>query len=131
MQAEDARVRERLAATGELFDGYHPQMEKTHLENAAALEKMIDENDGEWLGKSLVGADGAEAAWLIAQHAISLPDFSCRVELKKPSRSEAEPFQRRSPRPHSVVEGKPQRYGSQIGWNAGRKCGLYARKSEK
>lgn len=77
MRAEDARVRQRLAQTGELFEGYCPTMEAVHLKNAAALEKMINENGG-WLGKTTVGDDGADAAWLIVMHAISLPDFSRR-----------------------------------------------------
>ncbi len=34
MKTEDERVREELAKTGELFNGYHPEMERVHLENA-------------------------------------------------------------------------------------------------
>ena len=46
---EDQRVRAELVAEGSLFDGYHPQMR--------------------------VGSDGANAAWLIVQHAIGRPAF--------------------------------------------------------
>ena len=46
MRACDERRREELAATGELFDGYALKMEETHLENAAELERRIDENGG-------------------------------------------------------------------------------------
>jgi hypothetical protein len=118
MQAEDARVREELAATGELFEGYHPLMERVHLENAAELEKMIDENS--WLGKSLVGADGAEVAWLIAQHAISLPEFSrecLRLIERAVADGEAEPYQ--AAYLHDRIcffERRPQRYGTQSDW---------------
>jgi hypothetical protein len=38
--AEDERVRERLAADGSLFDGYHPEMEAVHRANAARRREM-------------------------------------------------------------------------------------------
>lgn len=119
MRAKDISVREELAQTGELFDGYSPKMEAVHLENAAALEKIIDENG--WTGISLVGKDGAEAAWLIVQHAISLPDFSrkCLKLIEKAvGESEAEPYQAAYLRDRiAFFEGKPQKYGTQSDWN--------------
>jgi hypothetical protein len=121
MRAEDVRVREELAATGELFDGYHPAMERVHLKNAAELERLVDEHGG-WLGKSLVGADGADAAWLIVQHTISLPEFSRRcLKLieKSAAENEAEPYQAAYLRDRiSFFENRPQRYGTQSDWNA-------------
>jgi len=120
MRADDERVREDLAATGELFDGYHPAMEAVHLENAAELERMIEENGG-WLGKSLVGDDGADAAWLIVQHAISLPEFSrkcLRLIEKAVTENEAEPYH--AAYLHDRVcffENRPQRYGTGSDWN--------------
>jgi hypothetical protein len=120
MRAKDERVREELAATGELFDGYAAKMETVHLENAAELERMIDENDS-WLGKSLVGDDGAEAAWLVVQHAISLPEFfrKClRLIEKAVSENEAEPYQ--AAYLHDRIcffENRPQRYGTSSDWN--------------
>jgi len=121
MQAEDVRVREQLAATGELFDGYHPLMEQVHLKNAAELEPMIDAHG--WLGESTVGADGAAAAWLIAQHAISLPDFSrkcLRLIEKAVAANEAEPRQAAYLHDRiSFFERRPQRYGTQSDWNKG------------
>ena len=119
MRAEDARVREKLAATGELFDGYNQAMEKVHLKNAAQLERMIDEHG--WLGKSLVGADGAEAAWLVAQHAISLPEFSrkCLHLIRQAvAVNEAEPYQAAYLDDRiNFFERRPQRYGTQSDWN--------------
>jgi len=120
MRDEDTRIREQLAATGELFDGYNPVMEQVHLRNAAELERMIDEHG--WLGKSLVGADGAEAAWLVAQHAISLPEVSrqCLCLIENAVREyEAEPYQ--AAYLHDRIcffERRAQRYGTQSDWNA-------------
>ncbi len=68
MVEEDQRVRTELAATGELFQEYEPRMEEVHRRNAQELEAMIEQYG--WLGKSLVGENGANAAWLILQHAI-------------------------------------------------------------
>lgn len=120
MRAEDTRMREDLAATGELFDGYHPAMERVHLDNAAELERLIDEHG--WLGKSMVGADGADAAWLVAQHAISLPDFTrkcLRLIGKAVSENEAEPYQAAYLDDRiGFFENRPQRYGTQSDWNA-------------
>jgi hypothetical protein len=42
-------------------------------ENLPWLRQVI--TDVGWPGKSLVGADGAHAAWLLAQHADSDPAF--------------------------------------------------------
>jgi len=127
MRAEDERVREELAATGELFDGYHPVMERVHLENAAELENMIDENG--WLGKSLVGADGAEAAWLVAQHAIALPEFSwkcLRLIEQAVAENEAEPYQAAYLHDRiSFFENRPQRYGTQSDWNESGKMQVW------
>ena len=119
MRAEDERVREELAKTGELFDGYHPTMEAVHLKNAARLEEMLAENG--WLGKSLVGEDGAQAAWLIVQHAISRPDLQRRfLPLLKAQieRGENPAWQAAFLEDRILsFEGKPQIYGSQFDWN--------------
>ena len=45
----DLEVRARLAASGELFDGYNPEMEKVHDENGALLARVFD--DIGWPGR--------------------------------------------------------------------------------
>lgn len=120
LRAEDFRVREQLAATGELFDAYNPTMEAIHLQNAARLEHLLTENNAEWFGQSIVGEDGAEAAWVILQHAISRPDLQRRML------SVLQPQAARGEVPPSHVaylqdrilfyEGKPQIYGTQFDW---------------
>ncbi len=127
MSAKDLLVREELARTGELFDGYAPKMEAIHLENAAELEKIIDEFG--WTGISLVGKDGAEAAWLIVQHAISLPEFSrkCLKLIKKAvaeNEAEANQFAYLQDR-INFFEGKPQKFGTQTDWNADGKMEVW------
>jgi len=132
MKAEDERVREELAKTGELFDGYHAVMERVHLENARELEELIDEHG--WTGKSLVGEDGAEAAWLVAQHAISLPAFShkcLRLIEKAVAENEAEPYQ--FAYIHDRIcffENRPQRFGIQSDWNEDGKMEVWQLEDE-
>lgn len=85
----DAEVRAELAASGELFAGYASAMERVHLDNAAWLERVLD--DAGWPGRSQVGEDGAEAAWLLVQHAISRPAFQRRcLELLRRAAAEDE-----------------------------------------
>lgn len=72
----DLDTRTRLAASGELFNGYHPEMEAVHDENAALLTRVFD--DIGWPGRREYGDDGAGAAFLILQHAIGHPDLQRR-----------------------------------------------------
>lgn len=116
LRAHDEQVRAELAADGSLFEGYHPRMEEVHRANAQELQSVIQEHG--WPDEELVGPEGAEAAWLIAQHAIGEPDFMrrCRSLLDEAS------SRGRVPRWHfaymddriRVFEGKPQRFGTQI-----------------
>lgn len=73
MRAEDLRVREMLERDGRLLRGYDADMEAVHRRNAARLREVVDAHG--WPGHALAGEDGAEAAWLVAQHAIGEPDF--------------------------------------------------------
>src|SRR6185295_5866695 len=76
MRDADQAVRAELAADGSLFDGYHPKMEEMHRRNAERLAEIIEEYC--WPGLSLAGADGSKAAWMIAHHAIGMPEFQKR-----------------------------------------------------
>src|SRR5881398_1199456 len=76
MAEQDQRVRAELAADGTLFEGYHPRMEAIHRGNAARLTVIIDRHG--WPGRGLVGEQGAQAAWLILQHAIGEPALQRR-----------------------------------------------------
>jgi hypothetical protein len=112
----DAEVREELEAAGLLSEGYHPRMEELHRENARQLRSIIAEHG--WPHEELVGQEGAEAAWLIAQHSIGEPDFMrhCRELLDEASRMNHLPrwqFAYIDDRIR-VFEGKAQRFGTQI-----------------
>jgi len=116
LAAEDLRVRAELAADGSLFGGYHPRMEAVHRENAARLAAVIDRHA--WPGAALVGEDGAEAAWLIAQHAIGEPAFQRRCLAALQEAAERGDVPRWQPAMLDdrirVFEGRLQRYGSSL-----------------
>src|ERR1700741_3452477 len=73
MRAEDLGVRDELLRAGELGGAYVPRMEAVHVKNAERLRTLIAQQG--WPGEDIAGKDGAEAAWLIAQHAIGEPEF--------------------------------------------------------
>jgi hypothetical protein len=116
LAAEDQRVRAELVAEGTLFDGYHPRMEAVHRSNAAYLAAAIDRHG--WPGAALVGAEGADAAWLIAQHAIGEPEFQRRCLAALQTAAERAEVPRWQPAMLEdrirVFEGRAQRYGTQL-----------------
>jgi len=79
LKMEDGDVRRALVEAGELYgphlpaDWYHPRMAAVHRHNTARLRALVAEHG--WPGVALAGADGAEAAWFIAQHAVLDLDF--------------------------------------------------------
>ena len=81
LQGRDVALREELLAKGGLHGGYDPRMEEVHRDNARQLREVIARVG--WPNERLAGTDGAEAAWLIAQHAIAEPEFMrlCRSLL--------------------------------------------------
>jgi hypothetical protein len=120
MEAEDRRVRAELLAEGSLGDGYHPWMEEVHRRNAEALTAIIAEHG--WPGRSLVGEDGAHAAWFILQHAIGNPSLQRRgLELLRRAAEQGEAPARQVAYLEDRIrffEGRPQLYGTQYDWDA-------------
>ena len=116
LRDHDLALREELARDGSLFDGYHPRMEAVHRANAARLREIVAAHG--WPGTPLVGAFGAQAAWLIAQHAIGEPAFmrECRDQLALAVAAGAAPAWQLAYLEDRirVFEGKPQRYGTQL-----------------
>jgi hypothetical protein len=119
MAAHDLEVRSRLASDGSLFDGYHPEMRAVHEANADALAEYIA--DRGWPTAAQVGDDGADAAWLIVQHAISRPALCRQVlpELQRLGASGAVPRWQAAYLEDRirVFEGRPQVYGTSFDWD--------------
>jgi hypothetical protein len=120
MVEEDRRVRAELAEDGALFEGYHPRMRTVHDNHAARLTRILDDHG--WPGDSQVSSDGAEAAWLIVQHAIACPGLQRRAlgELRAAAARGDVPLWQPAMLEDRirVFEGSPQRYGTQLDWNA-------------
>jgi len=116
LAGEDLRVRGELIQVGLLSQGYHPRMEAVHRRNAARLREIIAERG--WPVTSRAGDDGAEAAWLVVQHAIGEPDFmrSCLGLLRAAAESGEAPAWQAAMLEDRIrmYEGRPQRFGSQL-----------------
>lgn len=123
----DKQARAELAETGELFEGYAPRMQQVHDENAAALREIVDEYGFPTI--SLVGEDGAEAAWRIVQHAIAQPEFmklglGLIEQAMAQGEAKAEYAAYLSDRIH-VFQEQAQLYGTQFDWDADGKMSPY------
>jgi hypothetical protein len=110
----------------ELLRRVAADQEARHALDAAAMAAADGENlpwlrqvitDVGWPGKSLVGEDGAHAAWLLAQHADSDPAYQRRcLDLLTGAveRGEATIVQQAYLTDRVLLhEGKPQEYGTQ------------------
>jgi len=115
MREEDLRVRDELMESGELGGHYVPRMEAVHIKNAARLRTLIGAYG--WPGEDIAGKDGAEAAWLIVQHAVGEPELQKHaLQLLQAAAAE-----NRAPAWHAAYledriamhENRPQRFGSQ------------------
>ena len=109
----DLQVRDRLIAENKLFDGYHPEMEQVHLENAKRLKEIISEIGFPTISK--VGKEGSDAAWLIIQHSISDPKFmKSSYELMLQNKTDIS-IQNLALLYDRILyfQGKPQKFGTQ------------------
>jgi Kdo2-lipid IVA lauroyltransferase/acyltransferase len=120
MAADDAHVRSQLASDGQLFEGYAPEMEAIHGRNARRLQALVDAHG--WPGRALAGADGAESAFLILQHAIGEPELQrrCLPLLTEAAALGEVPLLQPAMLLDRIrfFEGRPQRYGTQLDWDA-------------
>lgn len=119
MARADVETREALAASGALFGGYHPEMRAVHEANADRLLSLVEA--GGWPLARYVGEEAAEAAWLIAQHAVSRPNVMRRslAELDRAAAAGDAPGWQAAYLADRVrvLEGRPQRYGTQRDWS--------------
>ncbi|MGA7145632.1 MAG: DUF6624 domain-containing protein [Desulfobacterales bacterium] len=116
MQEEDQRTLRQLIDAGELQEEkYHPRMRAVHERNNARIKEIVDQYG--WPGVSLVGKDGAKAAWLIVQHAVLDTEFMERAlpllkEAVKNSEAEGWCLAYLQDRVLTMAD-KPQIYGTQ------------------
>lgn len=91
------------------------QVAAVDAENLPWLESLV--NEVGWPGRSLVGDDGAFAAWLLVQHAAS-PAFQRRcldLMTEAVERGEAKPRELAYLTDRVLLaEGRPQEYGTQM-----------------
>jgi hypothetical protein len=120
---DDLRTRAALVASGELFaSGYHPRMRAVHERNADRLDAVIARIGG-WPTAALVGEEAAEAAWLVAQHAIGRPAFfrRCAALVEQAAAAGAAPCAQAAMMADRIraLEGRRQLYGTQFDWDEG------------
>ncbi|MCI0663476.1 MAG: hypothetical protein L0220_20615 [Acidobacteria bacterium] len=119
MQEADQQIRRELSrkrASGALDASDTQRAQSVDTANRTRLKQIIEQYG--WPGKSLVGEDGASAAWLIVQHADRDRDFQkkCLTLLQEAvSKGEASKINLAYLTDRLLVaEGKPQIYGTQI-----------------
>ena len=86
-------------------------------ENTAWMRQIIAQMDNCWPGKSLVGEDGAKAAWLLVQHADRDPEFQrqCLALMTAAGPDEVSPSDVAYLTDRVRVNaGQPQVYGTQF-----------------
>jgi len=112
----DLAMREKLAADGSLYFGYHPKMEEVHRRNASRLKEIIREHG--WPGRTTVWEEASEAAWLILQHSIGDPEFQrtgLKLLIQAAMHKEIPAWQAAMLEDRiAMYEGRPQRYGTQF-----------------
>lgn len=112
----DRQVGDELAASGALYEGYHPRIAALHEKNALRLEAIIAQLG--WPTELVVGEPAARAAWLVAQHAISRPEFqrACLALLAEAARGHRVPLWQPAMLEDRIrmFEGRPQLYGTQL-----------------
>jgi hypothetical protein len=121
MAEEDQRIRRPLANDGEYVRilSIEEAMEHARVDvgNTDRLREIVREHG--WPGISLVGEKGADAAWLLAQHADRQLDFQREVlpllaEAASTGEAKASHVAYLTDR-IAKAEGRPQWYGTQIG----------------
>jgi hypothetical protein len=119
MRQADLALRAELVRDGTLFDGYNERMADLHRRHNLRLHEILARHG--WPSRRLVGEDGADAAWLLLQHAVLAPAVmrAALVLLEQAvSSGDCEPkhlaFLTDRIR---TLEGRPQIYGTQHDWD--------------
>lgn len=119
LKKADLELRDMLIQSGQLSEGYHPEMADLHNKNAKSLNEIIDSIGYPTVDK--VGKEASEAAWLVIQHSIGQPAFmkKCAGLLEtvvNENKADSKNLAYLSDR-IAVLEGKPQLYGTQFDWD--------------
>ena len=125
LKQRDNETREKLLKKERLYGSYDEEMQRVHVENAKALNRIVSVHG--WPGVSMVGLEGCRAAWLIAQHSICTPALQRRFleALEKASRAGEAPAKLVAFLSDRIRfnEGKPQVYGTVLDWNENGELG--------
>lgn len=119
LKQRDIQKRSQLISENRLYGAYDPEMQKVHIENAIALDKIVSEYG--WTGISLVGLQGCQTAWLIAQHSICTPDLQRKfLEAMTEAAAKGDVPKRQVAMLADRIrfnEGRPQIYGTVLDWD--------------
>lgn len=116
MAEADQRVLQELAETGELdTTDYHPRVHEIHKKNTARMKEIVREYG--WPCSDLVGSEGAEAAWMVVQHAVDADFMQSCVHLLENAvqNNQAEGWHLAFLQDRLLtLSGQPQIYGTQF-----------------
>ncbi|MDQ0595044.1 hypothetical protein QFZ37_003413 [Chryseobacterium ginsenosidimutans] len=110
----DLSIRDKLLKENKLAEGYHPEMESVHRNNAQKLREIIQEIGFPTISK--VGKEANDAAWLIIQHSIAEPEFmknAYQLMLENSKDTELKNLAYLFDR-IQFFQGKPQKFGTQL-----------------
>lgn len=109
------------SALREEYEKLHKQVQAVDQEDLAWLKEVVTKHG--WPGKSLVGKQGADAAWLLVQHADTDHDFQemCLKKMKEMPQGEVEGRHIAYLTDRILIgRGKKQIYGTQGKWENGK-----------
>jgi len=133
MKQKDLSTRERLLDEGRLYEDYADEMQKVHRENAMRLNEIIEAFG--WPGESLVGLEGSQDAWLIAQHSICTPELQIKFskEIEKAFKAGEVPKKQMVLLQDQVLfrQNKPQRCGWVHDWQEDGQMGCLVQSVEQ
>lgn len=119
MRGEEEAMHRKLLAAGERYQGYPARLEQVHKRNAERLRRILDKHG--WPCATLVGADGADAAWRVLQHAVIKPEVMRKaLPLLEAAAGQLEVSPARTAELEDrirALEGRPQRYGTHLDWD--------------
>ena len=131
MRERDQEMRKTILARYGYGEPHSPEdsawFKAVDAENTRRTQEIIAQHG--WPGSSMVGEDGAGAAWILVQHADELPDFQKRcleliraaVEAGEASGGNLAYLTDRV----CIAEGLPQVYGTQGRWSEDGELGLW------